>query len=749
MWRVGGKTLSSRLLLGTALYPSNDIMQDAIVASDCNIITVSLRRQMQVGAIVNPFWESLKKLNCSLLPNTAGCVTAQEAVMVAEMAREIFKTNWIKLEVIGDDYNLQPDPFELVDAAKILVERGFEVFPYCTDDLVLCQRLLDIGCRILMPWAAPIGTGKGIINPYALEVLRSRLPDTTLIIDAGIGKASDAAKAMEMGFDGVLLNTAVAQAQDPVQMARAFRDAVTAGRYAFEAGIVVERSVAKPSTTLVDTPFWHQQEEEIKKPIVWTIAGSDSAGLAGLQADLKTFSTLGVHGCSILTAVTAQNRQVLAATGVVLAEQVTTQLSLLKADLPAKIIKIGMLGSVDIVEVVKQFLSGFAGKVVLDPVLISSSGNPLYDNDSEYYLSQLKSLFPYVDVFTPNLLEAETILNKPIQSCADMEQAANQLLELGLKSVFIKGGHQLDNKFSQDYWTNGKKSFWLTSVRQPKSYRGTGCTLASAVAAALALDYPSEDAVVIAKMLINQAMRLSDDVLLGYSGWPEAEVDLPYLSREPLTSEPIAFAFCHTIGLYPIVDSAEWVKKLALLGVKTLQLRIKNKTRDDTEFEIKQAIAIAREYHMQLFINDYWELAIKYHAYGVHLGQEDLLTADISQIRAAGILLGISTHSYEEIARAHTLRPSYIALGPIYPTTSKVMIYSPQGIKQLQRWRKMLSYPLVAIGGINLQNIPAVLRAGVDGVALISAIIKAADPTAMTLRLLEALNREEERRYVA
>jgi thiazole synthase len=175
------------------------------------------------------------------------------------MAREIFDTNWIKLEVIGDDYNLQPDAFELVTAAKALVQAGFEVFPYCTDDLVLCQRLVDCGCRIIMPWASPIGSGKGLINVYALETLRNRLPDITMIIDAGIGKPSHAAQAMELGFDGVLLNTAVSLAKRPVQMAKAFRDAILAGRAGFEAGLMPERHMAHPSTSLIDTPFWHQE----------------------------------------------------------------------------------------------------------------------------------------------------------------------------------------------------------------------------------------------------------------------------------------------------------------------------------------------------------------------------------------------------------------------------------------------------------------------------------------------------------
>ena len=259
MWKLADKMISSRLLLGTAQYPSLQMMRDAITASRVDVITVSLRRSLPNDKAGHAFWDYIKKLNCHLLPNTAGCQSADDAVMTAEMAREIFATNWIKLEVIGDSYNLQPDPFELVKAAKKLIQLGFEVFPYCTDDLVLCQRLVDSGCRIIMPWAAPIGSGKGILNPYALETLRARLSDIILIVDAGIGKPSHAVQAMELGFDGVLLNTAVSLAKYPIQMAEAFRDAVSAGRSAFEAGVISERNFAHPSTPLVDTPFWHQE----------------------------------------------------------------------------------------------------------------------------------------------------------------------------------------------------------------------------------------------------------------------------------------------------------------------------------------------------------------------------------------------------------------------------------------------------------------------------------------------------------
>jgi thiazole synthase len=259
MWQLAEKNLESRLLIGSAQYPSPRIMQDAILASGAEVVTVALRRQNPAAQGGGDFWQFLKDLKVHLLPNTAGCHSVKEAITTAHMARELFDTSWIKLEVIGDEYNLQPDPFGLLEASKQLIAENFEVFPYCTDDLVLCQKLVDAGCRILMPWGSPIGSGKGLLNPYALQTIRHRLPDTTLIVDAGLGAPSHAAQALEMGYDGVLLNTAVAQATQPVLMAEAFRDSVAAGRKAYEAGLMPARDMAQPSTPTLGKPFWHQQ----------------------------------------------------------------------------------------------------------------------------------------------------------------------------------------------------------------------------------------------------------------------------------------------------------------------------------------------------------------------------------------------------------------------------------------------------------------------------------------------------------
>jgi thiazole synthase len=253
-----GQTFHSRLLLGTSRYPSPAVLARAVEVSRPAMLTASLRRQTAQGvAASREFFQLLRDTGVAVLPNTAGCHSLQEAITTAEMAREVFETDWIKLELIGDDYTLQPDTLQLPQAAEKLIRIGFKVLPYSTDDLVLCQRLVDVGCQAVMPWAAPIGTGKGPINPYAMRTLRERL-NVPLIVDAGLGLPSHACQVLEWGYDAVLLNTAVALARDPVQMAQAFADAVRSGRSAHLAGAMQAQEQAQPSTPVLGTPFWHQ-----------------------------------------------------------------------------------------------------------------------------------------------------------------------------------------------------------------------------------------------------------------------------------------------------------------------------------------------------------------------------------------------------------------------------------------------------------------------------------------------------------
>jgi thiazole synthase len=248
---VYGTELSSRLLLGSAQYPSPAILAEAVQASGTSVVTVSLRREAAGAKAGGQFWSHIRSLGVRVLPNTAGCHSVKEAVTTAQMAREVFGTNWIKLEVIGNHDTLQPDVFGLVEAARLLAAEGFEVFPYTTEDLVVAERLLEAGCQVLMPWCAPIGSAKGPLNLDALRALRGHFPEVPLIVDAGLGRPSHAAAVMELGFDAVLLNTAVAKAGDPVVMAGAFAKVVEAGRSAYHAGLLEPRDMAVPSTPVI------------------------------------------------------------------------------------------------------------------------------------------------------------------------------------------------------------------------------------------------------------------------------------------------------------------------------------------------------------------------------------------------------------------------------------------------------------------------------------------------------------------
>ncbi|MES0825584.1 thiazole synthase [Ruegeria sp. SCP11] len=247
-----GTQLPNPLMLGTAQYPSPAILEQAFRDSGAGVATVSLRRESGAG---QTFWQMIRDLGVLVLPNTAGCHTVKEAVTTAHMAREVFDTKWIKLELIGHTDSLQPDVFQLVEAARILTEDGFQVFPYTTDDLIVGERLLTAGCEVLMPWGAPIGSGRGLNNEYALRAMRAAFPDVPLVIDAGIGLPSHAARAMELGYDAVLLNTAVARAGDPAAMARAMMSAIEAGQLAHQADPIEARDMAEPSTPVIGKAF--------------------------------------------------------------------------------------------------------------------------------------------------------------------------------------------------------------------------------------------------------------------------------------------------------------------------------------------------------------------------------------------------------------------------------------------------------------------------------------------------------------
>lgn len=248
---IAGRKLRSRLFFGSGGFTNLEIMRGALVASGAELVTVAMRR-VEAGA-PGSIVEVIESAGCEVLPNTAGCYTARDAVLTAQMAREALDTSWIKLEVIGDDRTLFPDTPELLSAARRLVDEGFAVLPYTNDDPIIARRLEDAGCVAIMPLGSPIGSGSGIRNPYNISIIVEHA-SVPVILDAGIGTASDAATAMELGCDGVLLASSVSRAKDPVTMARAMRLAVEAGRLAHESGRIPRRLYAEASSPVESLP---------------------------------------------------------------------------------------------------------------------------------------------------------------------------------------------------------------------------------------------------------------------------------------------------------------------------------------------------------------------------------------------------------------------------------------------------------------------------------------------------------------
>jgi hydroxymethylpyrimidine kinase/phosphomethylpyrimidine kinase/thiamine-phosphate diphosphorylase len=473
--------------------------------------------------------------------------------------------------------------------------------------------------------------------------------------------------------------------------------------------------------------------------IAWTIAGSDSGAGAGIQADIKTMQGLSVYCCSVITAVTAQNTCGVFGIESMSPSMVQLQFEALSDDLQPNAIKLGMLYSAEIVDTVVQFVDTMPLPIpiIYDPVVLATSSDALMTGAA---LQVVRSkLLPKTTLITPNWAEAHYLTGRVIADAAlfteleldlYVERLASDLLDLGPRSVLLKGGH-IGSKFSQDFWTDGKSRIWLTSLRQNTAgTHGTGCTLSAAITAGVANRLEIVEAMVIAKAYVNQGLRMAPQLGLGngplsHLGTTFEEQDLPWLTQTAAQGRlRTRFERDDTIGFYPIVTSSEWVHKLATAGVKTIQLRIKNETGEKLEDEIASAIKIAKALNCNLYINDHWTLALKHGAYGVHLGQEDLSTACIDTIFSAGLKLGISTHCYEEVARALSIQPSYIAIGPIYPTTTKQMHFLPQGKTGLSRWRKLLRYPLVAIGGITLDQAHELLAAGADGIAVVRDIVE-------------------------
>jgi len=501
------------------------------------------------------------------------------------------------------------------------------------------------------------------------------------------------------------------------------------------------------------------QQHEHAAPIAWAIAGSDSGGGAGIQADLATFRDFGVHGCTVVTALTAQNSVAMVESLATPAAHVGAQIETLAADLTPAAIKLGMLAQPDIIDTVAGYLANYAGPVVLDPVLRSSTGAVLMTSaemtSTDNAMEAMRALLPHVAVVTPNIAEAQALTGRVIDDQQSLCAAAHRLVALGARSALVTGGHfrrePLDRGPCVDYWTDGEREFYLAGeyLDTPHTH-GTGCTLSSAITALLARGFDLVDALVVAKAYVTAAIRDARGVGAGpgpvsHGGWPTRLADWPGASDAwPSTPQAPVFPACRPLGLYPVVDDVAWLERLLPLGIDTIQLRIKQpsvpsaRDRDALRGQVARAVELARQHGAQLFINDHWALAIECGAFGVHLGQDDLDSANVAAIAGAGLRLGVSTHSDFEIARAHQLRPSYIAIGPIYATTTKKMTFSPRGLVRLQRWVNLLGtrYPLTAIGGIDLERAPGVLATGVGSCAVVRAITEAPDPAAAVAELL-------------
>jgi len=483
-----------------------------------------------------------------------------------------------------------------------------------------------------------------------------------------------------------------------------------------------------------------------KKTIIWTISGSDCSGGAGIAADIKTGHALGVEVCHLITANTVQNSEKLLSVNPVDTQILQQQMNVLIDDKPPSVIKIGLIANIAQINWLTSALADVKSKypclkVVFDPVGQASVGGAF----SQLQREDLTELLALVDVITPNLSEAQQLSNLTSIKPAEL---AIKIAKLGVNSVIIKGGHSdvlnsLGQKISDDYclhhFEKSTISYQLTSPRINTQYsHGGGCSFASALAAFLAQGYLLRDAFTLTKAFVNQGLiksALNKATEPNYYGafeqtsWPDNADAFPTISADlsqkyhTLPAFPSLALQGRKLGLYPVVDSLYWLERLFPLGLEVIQLRLKNKSDQDVELLIAEAIALSKQYKTRLIINDYWQLAIKHGAYGVHIGQEDLQDADLTEIQQAGLRLGISTHGCYEFLLAQQLMPSYLAIGAIFPTKTKNMTGQIQGLENLKQILKLSTdIPVVAIGGINHQRAERVWQTGVDSVAVVTAI---------------------------
>jgi len=507
--------------------------------------------------------------------------------------------------------------------------------------------------------------------------------------------------------------------------------------------------------------------EKLPPPIVWVIAGNDSGGGAGLSADQRAIAAFGVHACPVVATVTAQNSVAVTRVEAVSADLLDAQLAALAADMPPAAIKTGLLGNAEQVAVVARWVDRLRLQqpglpLVVDPVLRASTGRDLATDPLFQALRDV--LLPRATLFTPNRAEAARLLGLTVDESSELTVAqvpdlAQALQQLGqpdsATSVVVTGGDAAspsrdadcgtgtESGGCHDWLTSPHASGWLSLPRvATPHHHGTGCTFASSAAAVLALGFVPADAVVLAKMATTEGLRHAHAAGAGAGplrpqpGFAQRLANLPTFSLPgalhpamPLQPAPPVLAGTQRqLGLYPVVDSADWVERVLAAGVRTVQLRIKNPQQPDLREQVRRSVQAARAVGAQLYINDHWQLAIEEGAFGVHLGQEDLSTANVQAIARARLHLGLSTHSLWEVCRAWALRPSYLACGPIHATTSKDMPWLPQGNGNLAFWSHLLPLPVVGIAGMDAPRLREAVRHGAAGVALISAITAAAEP---------------------
>lgn len=465
-----------------------------------------------------------------------------------------------------------------------------------------------------------------------------------------------------------------------------------------------------------------------------TIAGHDPSSGAGITADMAAAQALGVPVCSAITALTIQNSQGVTAVYPVLPKIMQAQVEALLSDMPIGAIKIGMIGSRAMVSRLVNLLSDVDVPIVLDTVFKASIGENLLDTGARLMFTT--RLLPMATLITPNIPEAEQLTGIHIQTREQQLAAAEALLAMGARAVLLKGGHFADRLASDILLERGKAPVWLMaeSIHTTHSH-GSGCVLASSIAAGLVQGLSLVSAVVQAKARVHGGIVHSQPLGQGVGavstwGWQPHSSHFPWLILGRLPAAlPTAFpAMLHAMSIYPLVSCAEDLLPLLAAGCRTLQLRVKSVDLAYVQSQVQQAVNICQNYpDSQLFINDHWQMAMEAGAFGIHLGQEDwqaLSIDDQTRLRESGLRLGLSTHNLAEMALAHAAAPSYIAIGPLFGTTSKQIDHPAVGLDHLRAWVSWLTpaYPVVTIGGIEQEDIPAVKACGVDGIAVIGAV---------------------------